>query len=102
DTEGNIWFANALSEDGLIKFTPGESANSFAKYDMSDIISNAENNNGFGEIISDHNGNIYMASYQDGVVGYSSSKHKFAKVKGGEGQGNLPNNYIRTLALDNN
>lgn len=102
DNSGNLWFANALSSDGLIKLPKGGGSNDFVKYDVSDIIPDAVNNNGFGDIVIDNSENVFLGSYRDGVVGFQGSTKKFAKVKGGENDGNLPSDYVSSLALDNN
>lgn len=102
DNSGNLWFANALSADGLIKFPAEGGANDFVQYDISDVIPDTQNNNGFGAIVMDNSGNIFLGSYKDGVVGFEASTKTFAKVKGGEGEGNLPSDYVSSLALDNN
>lgn len=102
DNQGNLWLANALSTDGLLKFPSGGGANSFVKYDITDVINNTENNNGFGDIVIDNTGNIYLATMRDGVVGFEPSSHTFSKIKGGKNNGNLPDNYVQSLAIDDN
>src|SRR5699024_8329906 len=71
DKEGNLWMGNALSEDGLIKFPSGGSANSFKQFDITDILNNTSTNNGFGAIAIDNENNVYMGTYKDGVIGYN-------------------------------
>ena len=45
---------------------------------------------------------MYFGSSEDGVIGFNPSTQSFGEVNGGEGSGNLPDNFVRTLALDNN
>lgn len=100
DAQGNLWSASALSSKGLIKFTPGEPANSFKKYDLSDVISNPTSNNGFGTLVTDNVGNVYMGAYKEGIIGFNAQTKNFAKIKGGSG--NLPSDDVRALAVDAN
>ncbi len=100
DNEGNLWIASALSNDGLLKLPPGGGPNSFEKINVSDIIPQPEISNGVGDLVIDESGNVYFGSYLDGVIGYNPRQEKFAKIKGGENQGNLPDNYVSALALD--
>ncbi len=102
DSDGNLWMGSAMSSYGLLKLPKGGGANSFVKYDMSDMLSSVTHNYGFGSMVMDDAGNIYMASYRDGIIGFNPSTGEFAKLRGGEGQANLPSNYITSLAMDHN
>lgn len=100
DSNGDLWTASSLNADGLIKFTPGESYNSFKKYDLSDVISNPSSH--FGTLATDNVGNVYMGAYKEGIIGFNAKTKKFAKIKGGKGSGNLPSNDVRALVVDAN
>src|SRR5690625_726013 len=102
DSKGDLWFASALNAKGLIKFTPGESYNSFKKYDLSDVIASPTSNNGFGALVTDNAGNVYMGAYKEGIIGFNARTKRFAKIKGGKGSGNLPSNDVRALVIDDN
>lgn len=102
DRQGNLWLANALSEDGLIKLPKGGGNNSFVKYDITDVIQEPGLNNGFSALVIDNSGNIFIGSYRDGIIAFNRRTEKFAKLNGGENQANLPSNYISALALDQN
>lgn len=102
DQQGNLWMGSALAYDGLVRFPAGGGSNSFVKYDITDIISNPLAANGIGDLVFDAQGNVYFGSYDDGVIGFKPSTQKFAKIKGGVGQGNLANDYVRSLAIDHN
>src|SRR5699024_5029793 len=77
------------------------SSNSFKKYDLSDVNSNTSNNV-FGALVTDNVGNVYMGTYKEGIIGFNAQTRKFAKIKGGKGNGNLPSNDVRALAVDAN
>ena len=50
----------------------------------------------------DNSGNLYYGSYGSGVVAFQPSTNTFARLIGNESQGNLPDNYVTNVALDNN
>ncbi len=102
DPQGALWMGNATSKFGLLKLPAQGGTNDFVTYDVSGIMQNSAHNLGYGDIVRDRSGNIYLATYEEGVVGYDNSTQQFAKLKGGKGQGNLPNNYISSLAIDHN
>jgi len=100
DRDGNLWGNLSLVGKGLFKFIPG---GSFQIFDTSEIIPNYDNGNlGLTELIIDNAGNVFFGSYNNGIIGFQSSTNTFAKVSGNETAGNLPENFVRSLALDNN
>lgn len=100
DREGNLWFAAGISAKGLIKFKPGDDANSFTKYDLTSVIPEPTSNQGFGSVATDNSGNVYMGAYKEGVIGFNAQTKKFAKIKG-DGK-NMPSKDVRALAVDHN
>lgn len=102
DPSGNLWMASALNSKGLISFKPGGNPNSFKKYNLTSVIPQPRSNNGFGALVTDQSGNVYMGAYKEGIIGFHAATKKFAKIKGGSGSGNLPSNDVRALAIDLN
>lgn len=100
DPQGNLWMASGLTSKALVKFTPGSSANAFKKYSITTVIPQPLSNSGFGSLVTDQNGNVYMGAYKEGVIGFHANTKKFAKIKGSSS--NLPSNDIRALAIDLN
>lgn len=102
DPSGNLWMASSLHSKGLISFKPGGNPNSFKKYNLTSVIPQPTSNNGFGALVTDQSGNVYMGAYKEGIIGFHAGTKKFAKIKGGSGSGNLPSNDVRALAIDLN
>lgn len=101
DQQGQLWLTQAFSDDGLLRYTPGST--NFEKTDVSDVIPQAgQNNNGFASIDISDSGNLFTGTYNDGIVAYSQNQNNFGKVRGGENAGNLADNYVRSVKLDNN
>ncbi|MBW2960302.1 type IX secretion system anionic LPS delivery protein PorZ [Mesonia aestuariivivens] len=100
DSNNDLWIANSKSDGGLAKLK--NNSTTIQVYDISNIISNPPATLGLTKIVGNNSGNLFIGSSEDGVVGFETSTQTFAKVSGGEADGNLPENYIKTLALDNN
>lgn len=68
DSQGNLYFTNSMSENPLKKLnTSGQ----ISEIDVSDVFLADENK--VAKIEVDKSGNIYAASYKDGVIAYQSS-----------------------------
>lgn len=100
DNQGNLWVVNSKTTEGLVKVPEG--GGSFDTFDLTDAISGPGSTLGLTELVIDNANNIYFGSGNDGLIGYQPSTNTFAKVFGGENQGNLPNDYVLSLAIDNN
>ncbi|MAN26367.1 MULTISPECIES: type IX secretion system anionic LPS delivery protein PorZ [Mesonia] len=103
DRNGILWGNVSRVQHALFNFSPANST--FNIFDISEAIPEPEyysENLGYSDIVIDNSGNVYFGSYEYGVIGYQPSSNTFAKVVGGENQGNLSDDYITTLALDNN
>ncbi|WP_121665938.1 type IX secretion system anionic LPS delivery protein PorZ [Mesonia aquimarina] len=101
DREGNLWGNASKVEKGLFKLDIEN--NQIETFDITEIVPDATGDNlGLTELVIDNIGNIYFGSYSNGIIGYNPATNSFAKVEGGEGAGNLPENYVNSLALDNN
>lgn len=103
DRNGKLWGNVSRVQHGLFNLSPD--SNSFEIFDITEVIPDPEyytDNLGLGELVIDNTGNIYFGSYAYGVIGYQPSSNTFAKVVGDENQGNLSDNYVTALSLDNN
>ena len=97
DREGNLWFDQSRTHDGIIKLTPG---GQFQKIDISDII-NGEQELALTELAVSREGYVFFGSAQNGLLGYNPQTNKFNKIGEGQGNGNLPTYNTRALAFDN-
>lgn len=98
DAAGNLWIANSLVRDALKVLRPGSSA-SWASYNLEDALQSGFNEN-FGRIVIDKNGTKWMAGYNAGVIAFNETLgEKLLTINQSNG---LPDNYIKSLAIDNN
>ncbi|SHI64045.1 Two component regulator propeller [Mesonia phycicola] len=101
DNSGRLWGNVTRVLHGLFSFTPDD--NSFTTVDITSAIPSPDfysQNLGFSDLIIDNSNNIYFGSYEYGLVGYQSSTGTFSRLAGESG--NLPEDYVTTVALDNN
>jgi len=97
DSQGNLWFVQSRSNEGLIKLTSG---GQFQKIDIFNII-NGEGEQALTEVAISREGYVFFGSSQSGLMGYNPSNGMFNRIEEGEGNGNIPRNSVRSLAFDN-
>lgn len=98
DAQGNLWVTNSQASQGLLRFNGAD----FNFYDVTSVIPDVNENMGFTDLVISDLGDIYFGSGGNGVIGYDPNTQYFVKVRGEEEQGNLPSNYVLSLALDHN
>ncbi len=96
DREGNLWFVQSRTEDGLIKRSP---SGQFQLFDISNII-DAKNEQALSEIKVSREGYSFFGAVDSGLIGYNPTTNTFNKIEEELGTGNLPSNNIRALAFD--
>jgi hypothetical protein len=96
DKDGGLWVTNASINNGLKKLSP---SGTWQSYNFSGIVPNVLNEL-YGNIDIDKNGTKWISTYLNGVIGFNEkSNNKFIIIN--EENGNLPNNYVRCVAVDN-
>ena len=97
DSQGNLWFLQSKTDEGLIKLAPG---GQFQKTDVSSIF-NAAADLALTKLVLSRENYIFFGTYSNGLIGYNPTLNKFNKIGEGAGSGNLPSPSIRSLAFDN-
>ncbi|MBB1193738.1 ABC transporter substrate-binding protein [Flavobacterium sp. SOK18b] len=96
DKSGNLWVTNSRINNGLkVLRTNGQ----WQSYAMDKILDVPEENN-YGAIVIDKNGTKWLATSEDGVVGFNENGTTFKKMTVGADTGNLPISNVRTVAID--
>ncbi|CAH0337264.1 hypothetical protein FVB9288_03017 [Flavobacterium sp. CECT 9288] len=96
DKSGNLWVTNSRIKNGLkVLRTNGQ----WQSYAMDKILDVPEENN-YGAIVIDKNGTKWLATSEDGVVGFNENGTTFKKMTVGADTGNLPISNVRTVAID--
>ncbi|WP_353170411.1 two-component regulator propeller domain-containing protein [Flavobacterium sp.] len=96
DKDGNLWLTNASVDNGLKVL---KNNNTWQSYNLNNIIQNPKGLN-YGNIDIDKNGTKWTATYAGGVLAFNEKyNNKFIIIN--EENGNLPNNDVRCVAVDN-
>ena len=96
DKDGNLWITNALVDNGLKVL---KNNNIWQSYNLGAVIQNPKALH-YGNIDIDKNGTKWVATYSGGVLAFNEKyNNKFIIIN--EENGNLPNNDVRCVAVDN-
>jgi ligand-binding sensor domain-containing protein len=96
DKEGNLWLTNAKVNNGIKVL---KSNNTWQSYNLNNIVQNPKGLH-YGNIDIDKNGTKWIASYAGGVIAFNEKyNNKYIIIN--EENGNLPNNDVRCVAVDN-
>lgn len=98
DRQGNFWFVQTATDNGLNRLTTG---GQFQSYDLTGIIADPAAERGLNNIAITREGNIFMASSTNGLIGFNPTSNQFGRVVEGLGSGNLPDINVRAVAVDN-
>lgn len=98
DKAGNLWMNNSLVDDGIKVLKPN---GDWQVYSTKSIITNVASC-AFGRMAIDKNGTKWMATYNNGIVGFNEKGNVFKKITMGSDAGNLPFIDARVATPDNN
>ncbi len=96
DTQGNLWFVQSKTDEGLIKLTPG---GQFQKIDLSNYMDPLAEI-ALTKLVLSRENYVFFGSYYNGVFGYDPGSGKINKIGANAGNGNLPTANVRALAVD--
>lgn len=95
DREGNLWFLQSRTNEGLIKLSP---EGQFEVIDLSDI--DAEEESALSKLAISREGYCFFGAVDTGLAGYDPSSNNSYKIGEGVGTGNLPSANVRAVAFD--
>ncbi len=96
DRAGNLWVTNGLVKSPLKVL---KADGSWQSYNMEGILNDYFRAR-LGKLTIDKNNTKWISSYSDGLIGFNENGNIFKKID--NNTGNLPTNYVRTTAVDNN
>lgn len=95
DNQNNLWFVQSGVDNGLHRLSTGGQLQS---YDLTNVIPTPEN--GLNKIAISNQGNVFFGSSRNGLVGVNPNTNSVRKIGEGPGNGNLPRNMVRAVAID--
>lgn len=98
DKTGNLWMNNSLVDNGIKMLKPN---GDWQVYSTKSIITNVASCP-FGRMSIDKNGTKWMATYNNGIIGFNEKGNVFKKITMGSDAGNLPFIDARVATPDNN
>ncbi|WP_163409990.1 type IX secretion system anionic LPS delivery protein PorZ [Flavobacterium ajazii] len=96
DKSGDLWITNSLIKNGLKVL---KANGQWQSYSMTGILDNAEGTS-YSDIVIDKNNTKWIATNINGVVGFNEKSNTYKKITTGTDDGNLPNLYVSSLAVD--
>ena len=99
DDNGVLWSLTGLVDKPLKAFDPN--SNSWRSFDFTQLIPDALYDNlGFKELLFTPSGDILIASFSYGVIGFKENGGNFIFKNVAQDPGNLPDKSVRAIALD--
>jgi streptogramin lyase len=97
DRDGNLWFVQSKTNDGLLRLnTSGQ----IQKFNIEDII-NGEDELALTHLNISREGFVFFGTQRNGMIGYNPTTNSYNRITENAGNGNLPSTRIRSLAFDN-
>jgi len=101
DDSGVLWILNSRVDNALKSYDPNSGL--WRSYSFAEIIPDPNDELGFSDIEIDQLGNKWIGGLRSGLIGFNeNSGTPLIKKIYDEEQSNLPNRYIRSLAVDKN
>ena len=99
DREGTMWLTNSMVYSTLKQKRTDDT---WGSYSFGNRLQDVENSS-FGVPLIDKNETKWIPSYKDGLIGFNEKKgNKVMLVNTGAVSGNLPDNDVRSIAIDKN
>ena len=97
DRDGNLWFVQSKTNDGLIKLTPTGQLQKFNFEALIDGVSELA----LTDLNISREGFVFFGTQRNGMLGYNPASNSFNRITQTAGNGNLPSTRVRALTFDN-
>ncbi len=97
DKNGKLWMTNSNVINGLKSLSP---SGQWQSINMSSVISKLENSS-LGKITIDKNDTKWIASLNDGLIGFNENNNLLKKISSGSDSNSLPTTAVQAIAIDN-
>ncbi len=98
DTQGDLWTLASIVADGLNRKTP---TGQWSAVDLSQEFPSITRTS-LTKLVITPAGTLVFGTVDEGVIAYNPGENRFGNLREGIQEGNLINNYVGELALDQN
>ncbi len=98
DSQGNLWVLASIVEDGLNRKTP---AGQWSAVDLSQDFPTITQTS-LTKLAITRSGTLVFGTVDEGVIAYNPTENRFGNLRDQIQQGNLINNYVGEVAIDQN
>ncbi len=98
DRDGNLWFVQSKTNDGLKKLN---TSGTFQQFNLESVI-DGESELALTDLNISREGFVFFGTQQNGMLAYNPTTNKFNRITENAGNGNLPSTRVRAIEFDNN
>jgi len=98
DRQGNLWFVQTSTDKAINRIS---TAGQFQSFDISPVIADPFAERGLNNIDISREGFVFIASSENGLIGFNPTTSQFQKIGEDLGNGNLPDDNVRAIKIDN-
>ena len=98
DRDGNLWFVQSKTNEGLKKLN---TSGTFQQFNVEDVI-DGESELALTDLNISREGFVFFGTQQNGMLGYNPMTNSFNRITENAGSGNLPSVRVRAVEFDNN
>jgi sugar lactone lactonase YvrE len=99
DSQGNFWATAALVDDAINRRS---STGQWTGFNVTDEFAEVRSNSSTTKIVVTRAGNVIIGTTANGVIAYNPDNNSFGNLINAIQQGDLINNYVSELTLDQN
>lgn len=97
DKNGKLWMTNSNIKNGLKSLSPSGQWQSF---NLESVISKIDNSS-IGKLTIDKNSTKWIATLNDGLIGFNENNNLLKKISSGSDSNSLPTTAVQAIAIDN-
>lgn len=97
DKNGKLWMTNSNIKNGLKSLSP---TGQWQSVNLETMISKIDNSS-IGKLTIDKNSTKWIATLNDGLIGFNENNNLLKKISSGSDSNSLPTTAVQAIAIDN-